>query len=196
MYDKGPLVSYWLFFFFSKQMLIVNYLCELLTIVTVLSSFDLSAAFDTINHDTFISVFITPLAYLTLLTLGFILTSSKGVRIFFVCVDGISSAPSLLKFGVPQGSVLDPFLFVLYNQPLSDCVHHHSLSHLSLSDDNQLHKRRYICHLQNIIQSTQCCITSDMKDWMTDNKLQLNEDRTNMIFYFTKQSAKQRFFPI
>lgn len=87
MYDKGPLVSYWLFFFFSKQMLIVNYLCELLTIVTVLSSFDLSAAFDTINHDTFISVFITPLAYLTLLTLGFILTSSKGVRIFFLLTE-------------------------------------------------------------------------------------------------------------
>ena len=33
--------------------------------------------------------------------------------------------------------------------------------------------------LQDIIQSTQCCI-SDLKDWMT-NRLQLNEDKTEMI---------------
>ena len=57
-----------------------------------------------------------------------------------VSVNGNSSSPSVIKFGVPQGSVLGPTFFVLYTQPLSDIVHHQSLSHHSFSDDNQLYK--------------------------------------------------------
>ena len=70
--------------------------------------------------------------------------------------------------------------FALSTQPLSDIVHHHLLSHHSFSDDNQLYKSGHNLQLQDIIQSTQCCI-SDLKDWMTNNKLQLNEDKTDMI---------------
>ena len=97
-----------------------------------------------------------------------------------VSVNGNSSPPSVMKFGVPQGSVLGPILFVLYTQPLLDIVHHHSMSHHSFSDDNQLYKSGHISQLLNIIQSTQRCI-SDLRDWMTNSKLQLNEDKTDMI---------------
>ena len=96
-----------------------------------------------------------------------------------ISVNGNSSSPSVMKYGVPQVSVLRPILFVLYTQPLSDIVHHHSLSHHSFSADNQLYKSGHILQLQYNIPSTQCCI-SDLKDWMT-NKLQLNEDKTDMI---------------
>ena len=82
-----------------------------------------------------------------------------------------------LQQGVQQGSVLGPILFVLYTQPLSEIVHHHSLCHHSFSDDNKL----YISQSKYIIQSTQCCI-SGLKDWMTNNKLQLNKNKTDMIF--------------
>ena len=40
--------------------------------------------------------------------------------------------------------------------------------------------------LQDIIQSTQCCI-SDLKDWMTNNKLELNEDKTDMILISSRK---------
>ena len=61
-----------------------------------------------------------------------------------VSVNGNSSSPSVMKFGVRQGLVLGPILFVLYTQPLPDIVHHHSLSHHSFSNNNQLYKLGHI----------------------------------------------------
>ena len=66
-------------------------------------------------------------------------------------------------------------LCALYSTTLRHCTHH-SLSHHCFSGDNQLYKSGHISQLQDIIQSTQCCI-SDLKDWMTNIKLQLDEDR-------------------
>ena len=90
-----------------------------------------------------------------------------------VSVNGASSVPAALNFGVPQGSVLGPILFVLYTQPISEIVSYYSLSHHSFSDDNQLYKSGKITQLPEIIHSTQSCI-SDVKAWMTNNQLQLN----------------------
>ena len=99
-----------------------------------------------------------------------------------------------MKFGVPQGSVLGPILFVLDTQPLSDIVHCHSLSYHSLSDDNQLYKSGHVLQLQDIIQSTQCCI-SYLKDWMTNNKLQLNEDKTDTILISARKMLNNAPLP-
>ena len=61
----------------------------------------------------------------------------------------------------------------------------HSLSHHSFSDDNQLYKSGNITQLPEIIHSTQSCI-SDVKAWMTNNQLQLNNDKTEIILTATK----------
>ena len=50
------------------------------------------------------------LTFLALLCLGFSHTSD---RTQVVSISGASSAPAALNFGVPQGSVLGPILFVL-----------------------------------------------------------------------------------
>ena len=84
-----------------------------------------------------------------------------------------------------QGSVLGPVLFVLYTHPISEIVSCHSLSRHSFSDDNQLYKSGNITQLPEIIHSTQSCI-SDVKAWMTNNQLQLNNDKTEMILIATK----------
>ena len=101
-----------------------------------------------------------------------------------VSVNGASSAGAL-NFGDPQESVLGPILFVLYTHPISEIVSYHSPSHHSLSDDNQLYKSGNITQLPEIIHSTQSCI-SDVKAWMTNNQLQLNSDKTEMILIATK----------
>ena len=85
--------------------------------LTAVSLLDLSAAFDTINHDLLLSR----------LTEWF---GIDGVVLQWVCsyltdrsqlvkVDGALSTPQLLLCDVPQGSVLGPLLFTMYSTPLS-----------------------------------------------------------------------------
>ena len=74
------------------------------------------------------------------------------------------------------------YSLVLYTQPLSNIVQHHSLSRHSSSDNNQLYKSGHISQLQDI-QCMQCCIFN-LKHWMTNNKLQLNEDKRDIILSY------------
>ena len=154
--------------------------------LTLLSLLDLSAAFDTIDHTTLLE----RLQY----TYGVTDTALAWFRSYLsgrfqtVHIKDSHSSPSALTCGVPQGSVLGPILFILYTQPISKIVSHHSLSHHCYSDDNQLYKSGPVTELPYIISSTQNCI-ADVKTWMTYNKLQLNDDKTELILIAPKRQS-------
>ena len=150
---------------------------------------DLLAALD-VNHISLLSLYLTYPLLLTLSTIPFYSPPSIILLAFLAlrCL-GFSHtsliAPAALNFGVPQGSVLGPILFVLYTHPISEIVSCHSLSRHSFSDNNQLYKSGNITQLPEIINSTPSCI-SDVKAWMANNQLQLNSDQTKMILIATK----------
>ena len=81
--------------------------------------------------------------------------------------------------------MIGPIRFIFYTLPISEIVSYHSLSHHSFSDDNQLYESGNVSQLPEIIHSTGSCI-SDVKAWMTNNQLQLNDDKTEMILIATK----------
>ena len=56
-----------------------------------------------------------------------------------VTINNKLSQPTLLSFGVPQGSVLGPILFILYTKPLTTLIRHHSISNPCFADYTQLH---------------------------------------------------------
>ena len=90
-------------------------------------------------------------------------TSHLTDRIQTISVNGSKSLPAPLYYGVPQGSVLGPILFVLHTQPLSKIIQHHSLCHHSFSDDTQLYISANLGQLQEIIRTSQSCI-SDVQE--------------------------------
>ena len=153
--------------------------------VTLLSLLDLSAAFDTIDHSILLSRLQTCFGISGSVLSWF--ESYFSGRFQSVSVHGTLSAPSPLLHGVPQGSVLGPILFVLFTYPLFTIVNAHLLSHHSFSDDNQLYITGPASEISSLVSSTQSCI-SQLKSWMTVNKLKLNEDKTEMILISSPKS--------
>ena len=85
-------------------------------------------------------------------------------------------------FGILQGSVLGPVLFVLYTTPLSDIIASHSVNHQLFADDTQLQKSAPPNDVQSFTRDLQLC-TDDIKSWMCSNQLKLNGDKTEAILF-------------
>ena len=97
-------------------------------------------------------------------------------------------------YGVPQGSVLGPILFVLCATPVSDNIYHHLLQHESFANDTQLHQSAHITELDQLISGIQDCIT-DFKTWMIHNKQQLNDDKTELRLATPKKFHNRSSLP-
>ena len=89
------------------------------------------------------------------------------------------SSSSPLMFGVPQGLVLGPVLFVLYTTLLSNIVSNHLVNH-------QLHKSAppNDVHSLTVTHDLQSC-TDDIKARMCSNQLKHNEDKIEAILFST-----------
>ena len=160
--------------------------------VALLALLDLSAAFDTIDHAILLSRLQTSFGISgTVLSWfqSYLLDRSQTV-----CVKAASSKPSVISFGVPQGSVLGPMLFVLYASPVSDVISRHAMSHESFADDTQVHQSAPIDEICGLMARTRECI-SDLKVWMTQNKLQLNDEKTELLLACPKKFLNHPSLP-
>ena len=135
---------------------------------------DLSAAFDTIVLTCLEKAF-----HICDRALSFFDSYLQG-RTQIVAVNEVKSSPLFLTFGVPQGSVLEPVIFALYTQPVSDVISHHSVSHHMFADDTELYKSDSPSEAFTLIWTIKSCI-SDVKVWVAENKLQLNDNKTEIL---------------
>ena len=78
------------------------------------------------------------------------------------------------------GSVLGPILFILYTQPLTSVILNHPVSHMLNADDTQVYKSFDLDDCLSSILCVEKCV-SNVKTWMTSNKLQMNEDKTKVL---------------
>ena len=105
--------------------------------VVALVLLDLSAAFDTVDH----AILLRRLEQRTGLS-GTVLnwfSSYLTGRTQSVVIDGESSERHVLRYGVPQGSVLGPILFTVYTLPIGDIIRRHGIPFHFFADDEQLY---------------------------------------------------------
>ena len=141
---------------------------------------DLSAAFDTIDHDN--------LFYILEKYVGIGGSALRLIRSYFsdrtqrVQIYGIMSDFASLLCGVPQGSVLGPMKFCLYLLPLGAILRHHNIGYHIYADDTQLYIS-FKCKdpLESLTKLNMCM--SDIRVWMIKNKLKINDSKTEFIIF-------------
>ena len=125
---KPPLCAYIMTF----SLLLIN-----VSVSCFSFNLDLSAAFDTVDHD-------------ILHTRSHSKYSISGIaleifhsyltnRSQFTLIEGRRSQSRELKCGVPQGSVLGPIMYVLYTAPLDDILRFHEMQFYFYADDIQFY---------------------------------------------------------
>ena len=153
--------------------------------ITFLTLLDLSAAFDTVDHGI---LFDTLSVHFGLS--GSVLSWFKSYlteRTQSVVIEKFESDRKNVIFGVPQGSVLGPILFLMYTKPLLDSIDRKNIQNQSFADDTQLYRSSKSSNSQTAISDLQNCIQG-IREWMTNNKLKLNDDKTEALLFHTKSS--------
>jgi len=152
--------------------------------VTILVLLDLSSAFDTIDHRVLLTrlhdllgVSDIPLKCFTSY-LAFLADRSQRV-----CIDGKFSSVQFLHYGVPQGSVLGPLLFSIYTLPLGHIIRNYGLALHIYADDTQVYFS--ICPtsvdgVKRAVSTIENCVSA-VQNWMSQNFLKLNTEKTEVI---------------
>ena len=146
---------------------------------------DLSGAFDTVDHSILEDrLQLTGIGGKALL--WFI--SYLSHRSQAVCVRSSTSKAISLNFSVPQGSVLGPQLFKIYTLPLRDIIKRHHLDYHIYADDTQIY---FSCppvqaEMNTWIARIEACI-SDIRRWMQESYLKLNDDKTEFLLLGSRQ---------
>ena len=154
--------------------------------VVVLILLDLSAAFDTIDHEVLLNR-LRLRCGIDGVVLDWIASYLQG-RYQEVSVDGVHSDKVQIKYGVPQGSVLGPILFSIYMTPLGDILRAHNSKFHQYADDQQLYTafKPTEANLISTVANVNRCL-ADVTSWMIQNFLQFNGDKTEILICGTRQ---------
>ena len=104
-------------------------------------------------------------------------------------MNGTHSDPVPLEFGVPQGSVLGPILFSLYTQPIAELVEKNECFYHKFADDTQIGNAGVPSDFGQVREKIEDCI-DEVGNWMSCNRLKLNEDKTEALKMGTKAKCK------
>ena len=174
----------------STETLLVTLVNDLLiasdqNTATVVMLLDLSAAFDTVDHSKLLQILENEI--------GIEGTALKWFRSFVsgrcqkVQISGFSSEEIIIKFGVPQGSVLGPILFNIYIRSIYSSVTSKSFNIHGFADDHQIYKSFAPDNEYKVLSSDLPKCFHDIEKWMYEHYLQLNPGKTEIIIFGSKK---------
>ena len=148
-----------------------NYVCGVFV--------DLEKAFDTVNH----KILCEKLNHYGLRgNINNLIQSYLTNRNQYVSLNGFDSEINNLNIGVPQGSSLGPLLFLIYINDFRLCLNETSSGHFA--DDT------FVMYSNKKLKTIETVVNTELKQvskWLKLNKLSLNSDKTNLIFFHSKQ---------
>lgn len=178
---------------FSTETATTKVLSDLLDAVdrgdtAVLALLDLSAAFDTVDHDILLQRLSKSFGVRGRALEWF--RSYLSCRRQYVRCRDVSSAMVDVLCGVPQGSVLGPILFILYTADLPSVIIPHGLSVHQYADDSQIYGACHPNSTSALADALSRC-TTDVDNWMRSNRLQLNADKTDVMWCATARRSSR-----
>ena len=155
--------------------------------VTLLVMLDLSAAFDTVNHNILLITRLNEELGICGVALEWFKSylANRGQQ---VTIDGSLSEPFSLECGVPQGSCLGPLLFIIYASKLFRVVVDQLPHTHRYADDTQIYlsfKPNSNTSQEDAVRVMERCISEKIRHCLIHDRLLLN-DRLS-LFIGTRQ---------
>ena len=149
----------------------------------ILVLLDLSAAFDTIDHDILINRLRTQFGFsATALQWLESYIRDRSQKVVIGCTESRSQPP---LSGVPQDSVLGPLLFILYFAPLENVVKSHGLYCMMYADDSQLYIIVIPDSRHSALDKLDQCI-SDIQSFFLAKKFRRNPTKTEIVHFHSR----------
>ena len=148
--------------------------------VSALVLLDLSAAFDTVDHAILLEV-LTERFGVENLELDWFRSYHTGCTQTFTTPSG-SLTPVALTCSVPQGSAIGPNEFIVYTKDVKETIDRFIINHHLYENDSQLLAYMKINAVTEHRRRLETCVES-LRDWCSSRRLQLNPDKTELIWF-------------
>ena len=129
----------------------------------------MSAAFDTVDHEILLERMSKRFGIKGKVLKWF--RSYLQNRTQTVMIDGVKSMSKDLNWGVPQGSVLGPILYVLYTSPVGVIIRRYDLDFHFYAEDSQLYLtfEPTIDEKSDALVQMETCVREIVSGWLVIN---------------------------
>ena len=147
---------------------------------------DVSAAFDTVDHQILLDVLENRFG-ITQTALSWFKTYLQP-RFCKVCINKSYSKPQDPAFSIPQGSCASPILYLVYASTMKDVIPPHICPH-GYADDHGIKNKFDASNRMDETNTINSLVstTDDIKNWMDTNHLKMNGAKTDFITFAARK---------